>query len=100
MRDRWYGDDRDLLKWATLIHLAHANRIGTILQVAMYRQNEAPQLLKDGKPITFPPAVQSHFPRHLDDISRLAREARVTIEVFKQPFARPSTAYFDSLAKG
>lgn len=99
MRDRWYGDNRDLVKWATLIHLARANRVGTILQVALYRQDEASQLLKDDNPIAFPPAVRRHFPRNLDDISRLAREARVMIEVFKEPFARPSTAYFESLAK-
>src|SRR5271169_3122065 len=51
MRDRWYGDNRDLVKWATLLHLAHTNRVGTILQVAMYRADkpdEPPQLLMNG----------------------------------------------------
>jgi len=99
MQDRWYGDNRDLVKWATLIHLAHENRISTILQVALYRQNEPLQLLKNGKPVIFPPAVQSHFPRDLDDISKLARQARVTIEVFKHTFSRPSDAYFESLRR-
>ena len=44
MRDQWYGDKRDMVKWAALLHLAQRERLSAILQVALYRPNCAGQL--------------------------------------------------------
>ena len=39
MRDQWYGDNRDLLKWSTLLHVALRERLSAILQLALHRPN-------------------------------------------------------------
>jgi len=38
MRNRWYSDKRDLVKWSILIHLARMTAATRILQIAYFRQ--------------------------------------------------------------
>ena len=40
MQDRWYGDNRDLVKWGTQLELAQKYRVKHILQVLYYRKND------------------------------------------------------------
>ena len=40
MRDKWYADNRDLLKWAALAHIGHAQSTQTIVQVPYWRPEE------------------------------------------------------------
>jgi hypothetical protein len=43
MKDEWYGDKRDLVKWGVLLHLAATFKATRILQVPYYGQaNGAP----------------------------------------------------------
>ena len=37
MTDRCYGDDRDVVKWSDLVHLAQREAVSKVLHVTMYR---------------------------------------------------------------
>ena len=89
MRDQWYGDGRDLVKWAALVHLADSLGIRRILQVAFYRPSDPPGTLSTGSgPASIPKAVLDHF-RNLDRIQGLAKDAELEIEVLKDPWPDP-----------
>ena len=93
MRDQWYGDNRDLVKWSALVHLARREAVSAILHVAMYRPGAVPASLATAHGKVDPPAeVIRHF-RDLDDIQRLAAVTGLTIEVLKEPFT-DRAAYF------
>ena len=93
MRDQWYGDNRDLVKWSALVHLARREAVSAILHVAMCRPGPAPAPLATAHGKVDPPAeVFRHF-RDLDDIQRLAAVTGLEIEVVKEPFT-DRTAYF------
>ena len=93
MRDQWYGDNRDLVKWSALVYLARREAVSAILHVAMYRPSQAPAPLATahGK-VDLPAEVCRHF-RDLDDIQRLAVVTGLEIEVVKEPFT-DRAAYF------
>jgi hypothetical protein len=63
MRDRWYGDSRDLVKWGVLLALAERHGPGQILQVLYHRPSEWPDLEIDGETVPLPNAVIRHFRR-------------------------------------
>ena len=86
MRNQWYGDERDLVKWGTLLHLAKMKNAGRIVQVAYFRPDKKEYALysKNGS-FQIDPAILNHF-RDLDDIQRLSESSGVEIDVFKDPF--------------
>lgn len=88
MRDIWYGDGRDLIKWGVLLRLARAYRAGAVLQVAYYRPSEFGRLMIDGQEHDIPREVIGHF-RDLSAIRSIASEVRVT--VFDDPFEDRAT---------
>ena len=93
MRDSWYGDNRDLVKWSALVYLARREAVSAILHVAMYRPGSAPAPLATAHGKVDPPAeVFRHF-RDLDDIQRLGVATGLAIEVVKEPFT-DRIAYF------
>ena len=93
MRDQWYGDNRDLVKWSALVYLARREAVSAILHVAMYRPSPTPAPLATAQGNVDPPAeVFRHF-RDLDDIQRLAVVTGLEIEVVREPFT-DRTAYF------
>lgn len=96
MRDRWYGDDRDVVKWSALIHLAQREAVSKVLHVAMYRVDRPPAPLTTayGR-VDLPPAVFRHF-RDLNDVQRLAEATGLAIEVVKEPFVNRAS-YFSSI---
>jgi len=85
LRDRWYSDKRDVVKWGTLIHLAKKRDLKTILQVAYYIPEESGYQLEtsDGT-VEFPDVVWKYF-RDLNAVSRLGGAANLRIEVFVKP---------------
>lgn len=99
MRGSWYGDNRDLAKWATLLHLAQAHGIQRVVQVA-YLQANAPPMLEVGDVTTaVPAAVWRHF-RDLHQIQGLARISGLDISVVDWPFSHRGRAqYAERLAK-
>ena len=49
MRDKWYADKRDLVKWDGILHLCKEKQIKNILYVVYYRETEFPMIEFDGK---------------------------------------------------
>ena len=88
MRDRWYGDNRDLVKWGVILHIAREHGIARILQVAYLRPTSWKSLEINGTPQPMPEAVITHF-RRVQNITALCRTPR--IEVLASEFSDRST---------
>jgi len=78
MKDEWYGDKRDLVKWGVLLHLAAKFKASQILQVPYYRQSEWCALEIDGQPHPLPEAVLKHF-RAIGNIGKLKGKCRIRV---------------------
>jgi len=83
MRDIWYADNRDLVKWSVLIHLAKKHDINNILQLAYYRTSEFGSITVNGTEFPIPVEVKDHF-RNINNIRNIA--GSVAVEVFDQEF--------------
>jgi hypothetical protein len=70
MRDWWYGDKRDIVKWGTILVLARRR---------MYH------LTIDGTSEPLQSEVIQHF-RDIDHIERLAANVNLRIDIHKDPF--------------
>lgn len=87
MRDLWYGDKRDIVKWGAIRFLAGRHGIRTVLQVAFYR----PYTLRINEAeVELPQDVFEHFVRDLDDVKRLGKKTGLTIDIHKDEFPPPS----------
>ena len=87
MRQEWYGNDRDLVMWCALVHLAEREQVQSVIQVAMCRPDgEMPQLQTSRGRVRPPEAVAAHF-RDLQDIRRLGEVTGLSIEVLREPFS-------------
>lgn len=62
MKNKYYGDKRDLVKWGTLVHLCGIHNLHAIIQVAFLRADD-PLLGLNGPDGTFqlPAQVWAHF---------------------------------------
>jgi len=86
MRDQWYGDHRDLVKWGTLLKLARDHQLRSILQVAFLRPDASvPTIVSGLDEAPVAPEVLQHF-RDIHQISRLATLTGLEIEVFDRLF--------------
>jgi len=83
MKDIWYADNRDLVKWSILIHLAKQYDINHILQIAYYRESEFGTITIDDSEFTIPKEVQDHF-RNIKNIKNIA--GSVAVDVLNQEF--------------
>jgi hypothetical protein len=86
VRDRWYADNRDLVKWGVLLRLADMFQAQRILQLAFYRPREPGEFRRltiDDKEYDIPDEVVAHF-RDLRAAGRLGTKVRVT--VFDPPY--------------
>lgn len=87
MRDRWYGDNRDLVKWGTVVHLARQHRAHTIFQIAFYHPEQVSlELTANGEPVPVPSEVWAYF-RRITDIERLKSRPCLEIRVFDKEFS-------------
>lgn len=81
MRHQWYGDNRDLIKWGVLVHLAQSKGLKRIIQVAYFRHDlPRPRLECDDKSVSIPDIVYKHF-RDINDIYRLSDNSGIEIKV-------------------
>ncbi len=78
MRDIWYADNRDLIKWGVLVRLAATFEVTRILQLAYFRPSRLGQLVIDGQEYDIPEEVIAHF-RNLRTIGNLGSKVRVTV---------------------
>ena len=83
MKDKWYADNRDLVKWSVLIHLAKQHSATRIFQVAYYRPDIFATIEIDGKPHPLPSEVIKHF-RGITNITQI--KDSVPIEVYDKVF--------------
>ena len=84
MRDIWYADKRDLIKWTTLYHLAHIFKGSLILQIAFYRkEKQFGKVIIDGQEKEIPKEVISHF-RDIHKIRDI--KFQVPVKIFDQSF--------------
>ena len=85
MRDIWYGDRRDRVKWGALVHLARSQGLSKIVQVAFYQRLTDPKLLMDDVPISVPKEVWDHF-SDLRNIEKLGESTGIEIVVLDRVF--------------
>jgi hypothetical protein len=78
MRDKFYADNRDLVKWATLHRLAEIFQAHRILQLAYYRPSQFANVIIDGEDYSIPLEVLSHF-RDLRTVGSMQSDIYVTV---------------------
>jgi hypothetical protein len=90
MRNQWYGDHRDVVKWGVLLHLASEYQLDLLIQVAYLTPDSPVPIIdweRDNAQITS--EVLQHF-RDIRHIKELAKLAGVQIEVFDHDFKTDS----------
>lgn len=95
MKDEWYGDKRDLVKWTVLLHLAKRFRSAVIVQIAYRRPSAFGDVLVDGETVPVSRAVLAHF-KDLTTIRRLG--AVPTIVVFDRDWTGRITYHDEAIA--
>lgn len=83
MGTAWFSDNRDLVKWSTLLHIARQHQISVVVQICFLNPHEFPPITLDGTTVPIPPEVKKHF-RSLRSVERLSNN--VSIKVFDRPF--------------
>jgi hypothetical protein len=78
MKNEWYGDKRDIVKWAVLLHLAQEHYVKIIVQIAYYRQSKWAKICINGKNVNIPAEVLGHF-RDVNDITNLVSNPKIRI---------------------
>jgi hypothetical protein len=84
VKDMWYGDRRDLVKWGTLVHLARSEQIRTVIQVAFLR-TERPPLQTGQDEVEIAQEVWQHL-RDVNLIRGLGEKTGLDIVVFDREF--------------
>ena len=94
MRDKWYSDNRDLIKWSVLLILAKRCKADRIIQIACYNASDYEEIEIDGEQHKMPGEVISHF-RSINKISGLAAHPKITVfdAVFEN---RDRNSYFEA----
>ena len=78
MRDKWYSDNRDLIKWSILLLLAHRSNADRVIQMAFLNASEFGDIEIDGERHQIPQEVLSHF-RDIGNITALSRHPRISV---------------------
>ena len=78
MKDIWYGDNRDLIKWSVLFHLVRKYNAKKILQIAYYRKSDLKSFEIDGVNHSIPEEIINHF-RRIKNIEPLKLEVPVHV---------------------
>ncbi len=85
MRERWFGDDRDLVKWSSLIHAGRQHGVSRILQVAYIRADEKPVVSVADKQTAVDATVWSFF-RDLRRVRELGFATGIPIDIISDAF--------------
>lgn len=95
MRDRWYSDNRDLVKWSVLLHLSGRCKANRIIQIACYNGSDYGKIEVDEETFPMPDEVISHF-RAIGRISGLTTHPKITVfdAVFEN---RDRNSYFNAV---
>jgi len=87
MRNKWYADKRDLVKWGTMIQLCQEHKLQHIVQVAFLPpESKLPAIqAKPGRGFNLQQQVWDHF-RNVFDIKKLEAKLNIKIRVMAEPF--------------
>jgi len=85
VKDTWYADQRDLVKWGTLALLAERHSLAAIVQVAYLRPGTRGALLNGKGEVPISPAVWSFF-RDVTAVRSLGDLLHRRIVVIDAPF--------------
>ncbi len=96
MKDQYYADHRDLVKWSVLIRLAEQYGLSQIIQVAYLRPSIFSMVDIGGQEMELPSQVLSHF-RNILNITTLHHE-HISINVFDHFFDNRQ-AYHDAVTQ-
>lgn len=83
MRDAWYSDNRDLVKWSVLSILAKRYDAKRVLQIAYYNKSDFGEIAIEGEKHPLPIGVLRHF-RNIRNVASLPTPPEVAI--FDVPF--------------
>lgn len=99
MKDEWYADKRDLIKWGGIAHLCNTTGVNHVIQAAYFRESPRLTLQFNSEEVLLPSAVVSHF-RDIEGIRSLGTNIGVTIEVVKSEFNKQSReAYTEAICQ-
>jgi hypothetical protein len=88
LRNQWYGDHRDLVKWGTLLELARSEQLRFILQVAYLRPDEGvPVIASERGDATVAKEVLQHF-RDIRQIAGLGALVGLKLKYLIDPSKR------------
>ena len=93
MRNIWVGDNRDIVKWSTLLHLADHHNVKHILQICFLNPHDFSPIVIDGKEFPVPAPVIQHF-RNVNNVKNIL--SNTEISVFDEPFNNRA-AYLSSV---
>lgn len=92
MKDEWYADKRDLVKWGGIVHLCETKDIKTVIQVAYYRESTYSDIKFDKRSIPLNENVKKHF-RDIRDIKRLGHSTGIDIKILDDSFYQDRSDY-------
>jgi len=78
MRNCWYADNRDLVKWSVLMHLAIMNSASYILQIAYFQECSFAKVELDTEEKVIPEEVQKHL-RDIRNIENFSSAIKVRV---------------------
>lgn len=78
MRDQWFSDNRDLVKWSVLFNLAEQIEAAHILQIAYYRHSIYGKIIIDDQETDIHVAVRSYF-RDISNIQKINSKIKVAV---------------------
>lgn len=78
MRNKWFSDNRDLIKWSVLLTLARRIRADRIIQIAFLNPSEYGGIEIDGERHQIPLEVLSHF-RDIRNVTGLSQHPRISV---------------------
>ena len=83
MRNIWFGDNRDIVKWSTLLHVADHYNLKHILQICFLNSQDFPPVIIDGREFQVPGPIIQFF-RDVNNAKNIC--SNVTISIFDEPF--------------
>lgn len=88
MRNKWYSDNRDLVKWSALLLIARKHLSERIFQIAYFRPSHYGKFEMDGREYEIPSEIYEHF-RDIRNITKLTSQPEII--VFDEEFKDRST---------
>ncbi|MEQ1858425.1 MAG: hypothetical protein ABMA13_00660 [Chthoniobacteraceae bacterium] len=93
MKESWYGDKRDLLKWSAVLQLCKQHEVDVVFHIAMLTHSAAHEFEIDGNRFPVVDPVWKHF-RSLRNVERLFGSPK--LHIFEQGFTHAKRrSYFD-----